>query len=271
MNLDQLLHETLTDERLALPVPPGTLDRVRRRRRTRQRLVVTGTSVVVLATVGAALALLPGGSTGRAVVASTPPATTGCDASPAGRLPGSSYVVSRARDWFMTKPQSDAFFHTYVQPSPDPADSVPSPQPSGPQTDRLVAAMTAAGVPGAAGLGRDEATGGDRRSIQLEGVLADGRDLLVARTQATYPFTTSGYYASDTEDSSPDVVIQDVPGTGCAGLLLAEKPGATNSSLVQVVAPDGLSTGWSSRSVPLSQLKQWAYAVAAWETAHPTG
>jgi hypothetical protein len=169
----------------------------------------------------------------------------------------------------MTKAQSDAFFRTFVEPSPKPEDSVPSPQPSGPGTDRLVAALTAAGVPGAAALTRDEASSGERGALALEGRLPDGRELSVNQTpRMKSPFTTSGYYGSDTDDSSKDVAIESVPGTGCAALLLG--PSARYSySLVQVVTPDGISTGWVSATIPLAQLKQWAYAAAQWETTHP--
>ena len=270
MNLDQLLTDALHDDRLALPVPADLLDVVRRKRRTRQAFGVTGASVSVVAMVAGAVALAPGGSQGTALVGSTPPApAAGCDAPATGQLEGSSYVVRSARDWFMTKARSDAFFHTYIQPSPKPEDSVPSPQPSGPGTDRLIAALTAAGVPGADALHRDEANSGQRGALELHGTLADGRELEVVSSRTLFPFTISGYYGSDTEDSSKDVVIEDVPGTSCAALLLAPKPGMSSSALVQVVTPDGVSTGWSSSSVPLAQLKDWAFAAQRWLDAHP--
>ena len=275
MNLDDLLRTSLTDDRWALPVPADTLDRVRRSRARRRRARVTAAVVSTGALVAVGALLVGGGSApSRSVLQPAAAApSVGCAAPPAGALPGSdpTYVIRSARDWFMTKAQSDAFFRTYNQPSPEPRDRVPSPQPSGPLTDRLVAAVVAAGVPGAENLGRDEAEGGARGSFSLQGALPDGRHLFVSRNQSLFPFTTSGYYGSDTADSSKDVVIEQVPGTACVALLL-ESRDATNApfTLVQVMTPDGVSTTWGGGSYPLAELKGWAYAAARWETEHPS-
>jgi hypothetical protein len=270
-DLDRLLHDALHDERLALPVPADTLHAVRRRRNRRRTAgaALAGVTAVGLAVGSVALAQGPSGTTPSRLAEAPVAGPHGCATAPAGQLEGSDYVVRTARDWFMTKAQSDAFFHTFSEPSPKPEDTVPSPQASGPGTDRLVAALTAAGVPGAAGLARDEASSGERGALSLEGRLPGGSELHVGQTpRMKSPFTTSGYYGSDTEDSSSDVVIETVPGTGCAALLLA--PSARYSyALVQVVTPDGISTGWTSPTLPLAQLKQWAYATARWETTHP--
>lgn len=272
MSFDDHLTDVLRDDRWALPVSPETLPAVRRRR-SRRRAARTTLSVLAVAgaVTGGPLLLDGGGAPARSVVQplATPVAPTGCSAAPAGRLEGSDYVVRSARDWWMSKATSDAFFATYQQPSPKPEDTVPSPQASGPGTDRLVAALTAAGVPGAGVLDRDEADSGTRGSLTLHGKLADGRTLFVGRLHGLFPYTTSGYYGSDVDDSSKDVVIEDVPGTGCAALLLAPKGDINRFAQVQVMAPDGLATSWSSPDVPLAQLKQWAYAAAQWETAHP--
>lgn len=281
MTFDDHLRDSLTDDRWALPVAPDTLDRVRRAR-DRRRRVRTGAAVLATAgVVGAGAVLLgqaPAGQ-GRQVVLpgseaspTLDPAVSlvaSCATAPAGRLPGSDYTVRSARDWFVTREQSDAFFRTYSAPSPGPDAVAPSPQPGGPQSDHLVSALTAGGVPGAEGLRRDEAQSGTRNSPQLEGTLPDGRPLLVSRTRLQVPASTSGYYASDTEDSSKDVTVEPVPGTDCVALLLA--PTTHRTALVQVVTPDGLSTGWSSEQVPLATLKEWAFAAAQWETAHPNG
>jgi hypothetical protein len=270
MNLDQLLTDALHDDRLALPVPADTLEQVRRMRRRRQALGVTGISLSVVAVVAASVTLAPSGSHRTATVGSTPSAVAaGCDAPAAGQLEGSSYVIRSASDWFMTRAQSDAFFHSYNEPSPKPEDTVPSPQPSGPGTDRLVAALTAAGVPGADTLDRDEADSGQRGALELHGTLPDGRELQVSQSRTLFPFTISGYYGSDTHDSSKDVVIENVPGTRCAALLLDPKPGGSNSAVVQVLTPDGVSTGWGSPTIALAQLRAWAFAAQRWLDEHP--
>ena len=267
-DLDRLLHDALHDDRLALPVPAHTLTAVRRRRNRRRTAATVLSTAAAVAVVATGAALAQGSPTkGRAdrLAEAPPAAASGCATEPAGQLQGSSYVVRSARDWFMTKAQSDAFFHTYSQPSPKPEDTVPSPQASGPGTDRLVAALTAAGVPDASSMKRDEADSGQRGSLQLT-----SSHLSVGQSRTLYPFTTSGYYGSDTEDSSKDVVIETVPGTDCAALLLMPPTGSEKHfALVQVMTPAGVSTGWSSDTIPLAQLKQWAYAAAQWETTHP--
>ena len=84
-----------------------------------------------------------------------------------------------------------------------------------------------------------------------------------------YPSTISGYYGSDTDDSSKDVVIEDVPGTGCTALLLASTLPGNRFALVQVMTPAGRSFGLSSQTIPLAQLRSWAYAATVWLDAHP--
>lgn len=272
MSFDDHLRDVLHDDRWALPVSPDTLPAVRRSRARRRAARTTAGALAVVGAVTGGALLVSGsdGPAARSVVRPlvTPPVPSGCSAPPAGRLEGSDYVVRSARDWFMTKAQSDAFFRTYAQPSPKPEDTVPSPQASGPGTDRLVAALTAAGVPGADALDRDEADSGTRGSLTLHGTLPDGRTLYVNRMQTLFPYTLSGYYGSDTEDSTRDITLEDVPGTGCEALLLpAHRPDTL--ALVQLMTPSGITTGWNSSDIPLEQLKQWAYAAAQWETEHP--
>ena len=189
MNLDDQLRSALHDERLALPVPAHTLDVVRRKRRTRQVLGVSGASLSAVAVVAGAVALSPSGGTRVAQVGTTPSTTVagGCDAPAAGQLEGSSYVVRSARDWFMTKAQSDQFFSHYDEPSPKPQDTVPSPQPSGAGTDRLVAALLAAGAPGVDRLARcaDSIDGHRARLIEACALCADRGRAAGARHVAT--------------------------------------------------------------------------------------
>jgi hypothetical protein len=48
-------------------------------------------------------------------------------------------------------------------------------------------------------------------------------------------------------------------------------PNVAGGQDVQVLAPDGTSTGWNSETIPIAQLKAWAFAAAQWATAHPAG
>ena len=270
MNLDDLLADALHDDRWAVPVSPDTLPAVRRARARRRAARTTVGALAAVGAVTGAVLLLPGsrGDQGRSVVrpAATPPPPSGCEAAPAGRLPGSDYVVRSARDWFMTKTVSEAFFATYRQPSPKPGDTVPSPHATGPGSDRLVAAATAAGVPGADQLDRDEADSGDRDSPSLKGHLADGRELTVYRRPLGTPLNRDGI---GIDGSEPNTSVEDVPGSSCAALLFVGNPGQPGGYFVMVATPDGTSTTWGSQDIPLAQLKQWAYAAAQWETEHP--
>ncbi len=277
MNLDDTLRDTLADDRWALPVPADTLSAVRRKRARRQRTRVGG---AVLATAGMVTGgvlvatALPGSGSDPARSVIRPlsaPEAVGCAAPPAGVLPGSNppYTVKSARDWFMSKAQSDAFFTNYNQPSPRPDARVPSPQPSGPGTDRLLSALEAAGVPGTETLDRDEADSGDRGSYVVKGALADGRQLNVYRQRLLFPMNTDGI---GSDGSSRYVTVEQVPGTGCAALVFTGTPAIPGSTgFVSVVTPDGLGTAWNSATIPMAQLKAWAYAAAQWETTHPAG
>ena len=63
MNLDDLLRDTLSDDRWALPVPADTLPAVRRKRTQRRALATIATATGAAAAV-VALALTVGGSGG---------------------------------------------------------------------------------------------------------------------------------------------------------------------------------------------------------------
>ena len=278
MNIDDLLRDALHDDRWALPVAPDTLSGVRRKRAKRQRTRAVGAALAAGSLVtGVALAATQLGGSQRSslqVGASVP--SSGCDvAPPATPIPGSTpaYPIRSARDWFMTKAQSDAFFHTYNEPSPGPDARVPSPQASGPLTDRLMAELVGAGVPGTETLQRDEANSGLRGAPELHGKLSDGRDLYVGRSKALFPTNLGGLFGDAEVKSESADVVEMVPDTGCAALLIPypAQPGYPTSAGVEVITPDGYATGWNSQTIPLSQLKAWAYAAARWATAHPAG
>ena len=270
MNLDDLLRDTLTDDRWALPVPVDTLPAVRRKRALRQaRLAVaavagTGATVAMLALILGGSGVSPATLEGPASAASAGPSVA---ASPMP-IPGSTpaYYPQTARDWFMTDAEQRAFLRHYVEPSPAPEDTVPSPQATGPLTDRLVAAMVAAGVPDAERLQRDEADSGRRGSITVHAKL-DGAGLYVNRLQLPYPWGLQSR-SSDTDPLPPAAVVEDIPGTDAS---LAAYPSEDDAGrgLVVVISPTGIFTGWSA-PLPLAQLKAWAIAVAQWEAEHPT-
>ena len=260
MNLDDQLRDALHDERLALPVPSGTLDVVRRKRRHRQALGVSAASLSVVAVVSAAITLAPSGGTPRASVvgASTPASAT--------PIPGSTpaYYVRTARDWFLSQADYEAFLTTFVEPSPKPEDRVASPQPRGPLTDRLAEAMTAAGVPGVDGLARDEANSGVRGDINVHGTLPSGASIWVSRRQATFPTTTQPR-SDDTSPLLPAAPVVDVPGTADAAVVYQP----SWCTCITVVTPDGLMTDWNSKDTPIAELRAWAFAAARWDAEHP--
>ncbi|MDQ1536095.1 MAG: hypothetical protein QOE58_488, partial [Actinomycetota bacterium] len=131
MNFDDLLRETLADERWVLAAAPDALERVRRAHVTRRRRrTALGVVLVGTALGGSALAvgaLGDGGSSALLV-----PAAPSSAATPTP-IPGSTpaYTPLTARAWFLSKDQAAAFFAGYRQPSPQPGDSVPSPHASG--------------------------------------------------------------------------------------------------------------------------------------------
>ncbi len=267
MNLDDLLRDTLSDDRWALPVPADTLPAVRRKRTQRRALATIATATGAAATV-VALALTVGGSGGTEPIVSLP--ATAAGPSTPTPIPGSTpaYTPKTARDWFLTGVQSDAFYAGYQQPSPRPGDTVPSPHATGPLTDRLLEEIEAIGVPGASGLDRDEAESGNRGSIQLQGKIASGQDLYVGRRPLTAPINTNGIGSDNSEKRT---TVEDVPGTEQAALVL--RPDLTSptprSSTVFVCTPSGQVTVWSSTTLSLAQLRAWAFAAAQWADAHP--
>ncbi len=269
MNLDDLLSDALHDERLALPVPPDTLTRVRRARARRQRAravgAVAATSSLVLAGVlvsssigptTPSSSLQPGA--GGAAVAS------GCNvAPPATPVPGSTpaYPIQTARDWFMTQAQNDSFYAGFQQPSPGPGYYAASPAPAGPGSMRLREEVIQGGVPGTSQFTLDDVANGRRGNLAVYVSLAAGDRVYVGREPAIAPYNTEA-------DANASAQIEDVPGTGCVALLHRESPGQQVRS-VTVVAPDGWTTLWVSETVPLAQLRTWAFAAAQWASSHP--
>lgn len=264
MNLDDLLRDTLHDDRWSLPVPADTLPAVRRKRARRQ---ATRAATAVLA-VGALVigGVVVGGSLPGGEPSVLRPAQAGGTPTP---IPGSTpaYTPLTARDWFMSDAEQQAFFAGYQQPSPGPDYRAASPQPRGPLTDRLVAALDAAGVPEATGLERDEADSGIRGNITVHGTLPGGHSLYVMQNPLSFPLSLQPR-SGDTDAIPPAVPVRDVPGTPYAYTVFGVSPGVLHTNVV-VVTPEGLSTGWSAEGVPQEQLTQWAIDTARWMFDHP--
>lgn len=251
MNLDDLLHDTLHDDRFALPVPADTLEGVRRRRRNRHRLAVAGTAVCALGLVGgAAVALAPGSSSTRLV-----PYAAGGGGVPEGSpAPGitPAFVPTSGRDWLLDAAQWEAYDKSHSHPSPAPGQStVHSPAPLGPQSAGLLAEIQAAHLPAGTTYHRDDSTGGQPGAAAVEVTLPDGASVVVEETQMQEPF---GYESADT---SGHAAVFDIAGTSSAAVAFPAAPS------VVVISRGGISTGWytGSKSVTLADLTAWATAA----------
>ena len=261
MNLDDLLRDTLADDRWAVPVRPDALDRVRRSRAARQRrmtaLALTGSAAVV----GVAV-LLTGqlGGAGQRVV-QIPGASTAPSAASPTPLPGSTpgLYLTTGRDWFFDGEAADRFYATWIQPSPGPGAFVPSPAPLGPLSEHLADDVRAAGVPSDAQLRREDSSGGQVGETYVWVTLADGQTMYVYRSQLKAPVNLDG----NGGEGNPRGIVEDVPGTGSA-LMIWPQPldRLPISSNVVVVDHNGVATGWNSATIPLAQLKAWAIAAA---------
>jgi len=87
----------------------------------------------------------------------------------------------------------------------------------------------------------------------------------VSRGRALYPVDTAAIAGPFPETAS----VEDVPGTACAAFIYTGLPKVPGGHAVQVMAPDGTTTGWLSETIPIAQLKAWAFAAAQWADAHP--
>ncbi len=264
-DLGDLLRDTLHDERLALPVPAGTLDVVRRKRRHRQRLTVAGTAVCALGLVGGALAATsllrhPSASLSTRYAAGGVP-----EGSPVPSV-SPAYVPSSGRSWILTPSEWATYRSAHTQPSPPPGQSVvPSPAPLGQQSADLLADVQKADLPDGFTDRREDSVGGQPGAAAIHVTLPDGTPVEVFRSQLVEPQSTE----QNGPGSDPDATIVSVPGTTSAAALFPDYgygfPGRNDSTahMVMVVTRGGLLTQWvAPGSVSLDTLKTWAFAAA---------
>jgi hypothetical protein len=265
MNLDDLLRETLHDDRLALPVPAGTLDVVRRKRRTRQRLAVAGTAVCALGLVGGVVAST---SLRSSPASSLSPYADGGGVPEGSAVPSVSpaYVPTSGRSWILTPAEWATYRATHTQPSPPAGQSVvPSPAPLGQQSADLLADVQKADLPAGVKDRREDSVGGQPGAAAVHLTLADGTPVEVFRSQLVEPQSTE----QNGPGSDPDATIVAVPGTtSAAGLFPSYGYGfperhTDTAHMVMVVTRGGQLTQWvAPSSVSLDTLQAWAFAAA---------
>lgn len=263
--IEDLLRDALHAPDWDVPVRPGAMDDLRRRRRAHRRRTAGATAVGGLALVGATVAgvtLLPTHDVQLATYA-------------AGGVPAGSpvpsitpaWVPEHGRDWLLSNADADAFWAAHTRPSPAPGGSVvESPAPLGPQSATLLADVQAAGLPEGTQLRREDAVGGQPNAPAVHVTLPDGTPVEVNRTWAQGPMP---YVWEDGYDHS-DAHVEDVPGTTTAGVAYAtfgygfgRAYQHDTSHGVITVSRGGEWTTWAAPSVvPLQTLKQWAFAAA---------
>lgn len=261
--IEDLLRDTLHSPDWDVPVRPGAMDELRRRRRAHRLRTAGAGALGGLALVGATVAgvsLLP--SDGVQL------ATYAAGGVPAGSpAPGitPSWVPEHGRDWLLSREDADAFWAAHTRPSPRPGQSVvESPAPLGPQSAALLADVEAAGLPAGAQLRREDAVGGQPDAPAVHVTLPDGTPVEVYRLQAQGPMP----YNAPESGQDAEARVEDVPGTTSAGVAYATfgygfGPGSSGARGVITVSRGGEWTTWAAPSVvPLETLKAWAFAAA---------
>jgi hypothetical protein len=262
--IEDLLRDTLTSPEWDLPVRPGAMADLRRRRRTHRRRTAGAAALGGLALVGAGVAgvsLLPSHQVqlGTYAAGGVPEGSPAPGISPA-------WVPQTGRDWLLSQADADAFWSAHTRPSPHPGQSVvESPAPLGPQSEALLGDVQAAGLPAGAQLRREDAVGGQPDAPAVHVTLPDGTPVEVDRTWAQGPMP---YVWQDGYDHS-DARVEDVPGTSSAGVAYKEfgygfgpAYGDTSRGVI-TVSRGGEWTTWAAPStVPLATLRAWAFAAA---------
>ncbi len=271
MNLDDLLHDAVHDDRWALPVPPDALEGLRRGRALRRRQRAAACSVAaVLAVAGGAFAIVAAIPHHRVQLGTF----AGSGGVPAGwPAPGitPAFVPTSGRDWLMTTAEYATYARTHTHPSPPPGQSsVASPAPLTEQSAELLADVQAADLPAGAKLRREDSAGGEPGVAQVHITLADGTPVLIERRQLVEPFPyDAGNPAADgsTTDPNPNPpTLVDVPGTTSAALVVSIASQVPAANTVNAFSRGGVSTYWfAAAPVTLDQLKAWAFAAAVHE------
>ena len=270
MNLDELLRDTLTDDRWARPVPADTLDGVRRARsRRRARTAVLSTAPVVLLGAGGTAAVTSLGGT---------PARLGTYADggvPEGSpVPGitPSFVPQHGHDWLLTSNEARAWNLSHTHPSPGPGQSVvASPAPLGEQSAALLAAVETAGLPEGSTLRREDSVGGQPGAAAVWVTLPGGTPLHVLQSSLQEPtaFTEANGPGIDGQGENRDADVVDIAGTTSAAILYPTfgygfSGGVQAGSAVMVVNRGGQVTTWvAPEPITLQQLRTWAFAASS--------
>lgn len=263
---DDLLRDTLSDDRWDLTARPELIDEVRRARsrRSRRRAASTAALAALVAS-GLVLGLhaLPESDDQLATYAA--------GGVPAGSpAPGISpaWAPQRGRDWLLSTSEADAFWATHTRPSPRPGQSVvESPAPLGPQSESLLQDVQAADLPTGAALRREDAMGGQPDAPGVHITLLDGTPVEVYRLWADGPMT---FGAAESGLRRQDLVVEDVPGTLSAVVAFPDLaygfgPAARGDRSIGVttLSRGGEWTTWAAPSrVGLARLKAWAVAAA---------
>jgi hypothetical protein len=275
MNLDQLLHDALHDDRLALPVPAGTLDAVRRKRRTRQRLAIAGTSVAAVTLVGGAVSAATLLSSSSSTL--SPYATGGVPVGSAAPSISPSWIPSSGNDWLLTDSEYRSFSTSHTRapyPSPGPGQGrVPSPAPLTSRSELLLQDVQGGNLPSGTSYRREDSPGGDPDETDVHVTLPDGTPVEVFRRNLDGPFA---FHQNAGDGVNPGATEEQVPGTSSGAALypnfgysfgakwsLDGNGAPIGAHGVVVVSRGGVATTWAAPStVPLTTLKEWAYAAA---------
>ena len=254
MNLDDLLRDTLADDRWALPVPVDTLSVVRRKRALRQRTRVVGAAVVLALTgIGGAALISPGSGPSAHL---TPYAAGGLpEGSPA---PGISppFVPESGRDWLMNRSQWQAYDAMHTHPSPAPGQSsVHSPAPLSSQSENLLFEITHAGLPADSRYTRDDSSGGQPGVAVVQAQLPNGVHLYIVEYLLQEPYNYEDSQLTVAEAAK--IRVTDIPGTSSALLTWA----GTASAFV--VSRGGVATTWAVSQGDVSPETLWAWSTAA--------
>jgi hypothetical protein len=275
MNLDQLLHDALHDDRLALPVPADTLEQIRRMRRRRQRLAVAGTSVAALALVGGAVGAATTLSSSSTTL--SPYSAGGVPQGSAAPSISPSWMPTSGDDWLLTDSEYRSFYTSHTQapyPSPGPGQGrVPSPAPLTSRSELLLQDVQAGQLPAGTDYRREDSPGGDPDETAVHVKLPDGTPIEVFRRSLDGPFA---FHQNAGDGVNADATEEQVPGTSSGAALYPDFGygfGPNWSSDVHgvqvgahgvvVVSRGGVATTWAAPStVPLTTLRAWAYAAA---------
>ncbi|MDP9181507.1 MAG: hypothetical protein M3P04_01860 [Actinomycetota bacterium] len=275
--IEDLLKDTLADDRWTVAVRPGALEDLRRRRSAHRRRTAGAAALGGLALVGATVAgvtLLPSNEVrlGTWAAGGVPEGSPAPSITPA-------WVPEHGRDWLLSNADADVFWaaHTRPRPSPGPGEGrVESPAPLGPASASLLADVEAADLPPGAQLRREDSVGGSPVTTAVHVRLEGGTPVEVYRVPMYGPFA---FHQNGGDGNNAGATVEDVPGTSSAAAIYPDFgygfvsfPGDTSEDAdgvpatahaVVVLTRGGTMTTWAApAAVPLDTLKDWAFAAA---------